>query len=144
MKEYKLKINGNNYNVAINDIDDSVAKVEVNGAPFTVEFEKPITKPKEIKIIRQGASTPNASSSAPKSAAPCAGVGSELKSPLPGVILNVNVKEGDSVKKGQCLLILEAMKMENEIEAPMDGVVRQISVNKGESVLEGACLLTIG
>ena len=66
-----------------------------------------------------------------------------VSSPLPGVVLNVNVKEGDAVKKGQTILILEAMKMENSIEAPADGTVSKILVQKGDSVLEGAQLAVI-
>ncbi|MFA7201298.1 MAG: acetyl-CoA carboxylase biotin carboxyl carrier protein subunit, partial [Bacteroidales bacterium] len=63
--------------------------------------------------------------------------------PLPGVILEVTVKEGDTVKSGQKLVVLEAMKMENNIEADRDGVVTSIKVSKGDSVLEGAPLIIL-
>lgn len=145
MKEYKLKINGNDYNVVINDVEETTAKVEVNGTPFTVEFEKPITKPKAIKVVRttsQAAPAITPSSNKPVQSAPAAG--SPVTSPLPGVLLDVYVKEGESVKKGQKLMMLEAMKMENVIEAPEDGVVKSIKANKGDSVLEGATLLILG
>ena len=66
-----------------------------------------------------------------------------MKSPLPGVILDIKVKEGDEVKKGQTLIILEAMKMENSINADKDGKVTAINVSKGESVLEGTDLVII-
>ena len=122
MKEYKLKINGNDYAVTINEVDDNIAEVEVNGTPFKVEFEKPITK----KPV----------------AASCAG--ETVTSPLPGVILEVSVKVGDAVKKGQKVMVLEAMKMENVIEATADGTVTAIKVDKGDSVLEGAPLVIIG
>lgn len=148
MKEYKLKINGNDYNVVIKDVEESTANVEVNGSNFVVEFEKPISKPKAIKIVRQVTSAPAipaATPAAPKAPAAKAAAGeTPVNSPLPGVILNVNCKEGDSVKSGQVLMILEAMKMENEIQAPCDGVVKKISVQKGESVLEGATLVILG
>ena len=145
MKEYKLKINGNDYNVVINNVEESTASVEVNGSPFTVEFEKPITKPKAIKVVRQATSAPAVSAaSTPQPKPAVAGNGTPVNSPLPGVILNVNVKDGDAVKKGQVLLVLEAMKMENEIQAPVDGVVKTLCVQKGESVLEGAALVIIG
>lgn len=66
-----------------------------------------------------------------------------MKSPLPGVILDIKVKEGDTVKRGQTIIILEAMKMENNINANKDGKVAEIKVNKGDSVLEGTDLVII-
>ncbi len=146
MKEYKLKINGNDYNVVINDVQDSVASVEVNGSNFKVEFEKPIIKPTAIKVVKTATAAPAVTAAAPKPAAapaPTAG-GTTVSSPLPGVILEVSVKEGDTVKTGQKVLVLEAMKMENIIEATADGVIKSIKVNKGDSVLEGAPLVIIG
>ncbi len=146
MKEYKLKINGNDYNVVINDVQDSVASVEVNGSNFKVEFEKPIIKPTAIKVVKTATAAPAVTAAAPKPAAapaPTPG-GTTVSSPLPGVILEVSVKEGDTVKTGQKVLVLEAMKMENIIEATADGVIKSIKVNKGDSVLEGAPLVIIG
>ena len=66
-----------------------------------------------------------------------------MKSPLPGVILDIKIKEGDTVKRGQTIIILEAMKMENNINANKDGKVAEIKVNKGDSVLEGTDLVII-
>ncbi|HIZ87565.1 MAG TPA: biotin/lipoyl-binding protein [Candidatus Coprenecus pullistercoris] len=144
MKEYKLKINGNDYNVVIKDVQDSVASVEVNGSNFKVEFEKPINKPTAIKVVKTASSAPAVSPvSRPAAPAPTPG-GTTVSSPLPGVIIDVCVKEGDTVKTGQKVLVLEAMKMENVIEATADGVVKSIKVNKGDSVLEGAPLVIIG
>ena len=147
MKEYKLKINGNDYNVAIDEVEDNKAKVEVNGTPYTVEFNKPVTKQKPVTVINRPApaaagAAPAVQVSKPAAAAPAGGT--KLNSPLPGVVLSLSVKEGDAVKKGQAVLILEAMKMENTIEAPCDGTVKQILVQKGDSVLEGATLAVIG
>ncbi|MBO4768923.1 MAG: biotin/lipoyl-binding protein [Bacteroidales bacterium] len=144
MKEYKLKINGNDYNVTIDEVEDSKATVEVNGTPFTVEFDKPVTKKKPTVVINRP--TP-AAGAAPavqvsKPAAPSTG-GTKVNSPLPGVVLGLSVKEGEAVKKGQGILILEAMKMENTIEAPCDGTLKQFMVQKGDSVLEGALLAVI-
>ena len=152
MKEYNLKLNGNDYKVAINEVEESVAKVEVNGTPFTVEFEQPVAKPKAIKVVKPTVSaapavTPAAGRpSAATNAAPAAASagGTEVTSPLPGVILDVLVKEGDAVKQGQTVMMLEAMKMENAIEAPADGVVKSINARKGDSVLEGAVLAILG
>ncbi len=146
MKEYKLKINGNDYNVVINDVQESVASVEVNGSNFKVEFEKPIVKPTAIKVVKTATAAPAVSAAAPKPAAapaPTAG-GTTVSSPLPGVILEVCVKEGDTVKSGQKIMVLEAMKMENVVEATADGVIKSIKVNKGDSVMEGTPLAIIG
>ncbi|MBQ0025679.1 MAG: biotin/lipoyl-binding protein [Bacteroidales bacterium] len=145
MKEYKLKINGNDYNVAIEEVEDNVAKVEVNGTPYNVEFEKAITKTKTISVISRPAPQASAGAApANKPAAPAAPAGGQtVTSPLPGVILEVKVKDGDAVTKGQVIMVLEAMKMENSIEAPCDGKIT-IKAQKGDSVLEGAPLAVIG
>ena len=145
MKEYKYKINGNLYNVVIGDIEDNIAHVEVNGTHYTVEMEKkpkaaPAPKP-VARPVAKPAAAPAPAASAPASK-PAAGK-SGVKSPLPGVILDIKVKEGDEVKKGQTIIILEAMKMENSINADKDGKVTAINVSKGESVLEGTDLVII-
>ena len=144
MKEYKYKINGNLYNVVIGDIEENIAHVEVNGTHYTVEMEKkPKAAPAPKPVVR-----PAAKPAAPAAAAPVAkpaagGAKSGVKSPLPGVILDIKVNVGDEVKKGQTLIILEAMKMENSINADKDGKVAAINVSKGESVLEGTDLVII-
>ena len=144
MKEYKYKLNGNLYNVVIGDIEDNIAHVEVNGTHYTVEMEKkpkeaPAPKPVVRPVAKPAAAPAPASAPASKPAAGKSGV----KSPLPGVILDIKVKEGDEVKKGQTVIILEAMKMENSINADKDGKVTAINVSKGESVLEGTDLVII-
>ena len=142
MKEYKYKINGNLYNVVIGDIEDNIAHVEVNGTHYTVEMEKkPKAAPAPKPVVRPAAKPAAAPAAAPV-AKPAAGK-SGVKSPLPGVILDIKVKEGDEVKKGQTVIILEAMKMENSINADKDGKVTAINVSKGESVLEGTDLVII-
>ena len=137
MKEYKYKINGNSYKVTIGDIEDNIAHVEVNGTHYKVEMEKqPKATPKPA-VVR-----PMPNSPAVKPAAPSTGK-SGVKSPLPGVILDIKVNVGDTVKRGQTIIILEAMKMENNINADKDGKVTAINVNKGDSVLEGNDLVII-
>ena len=146
MKEYKLKINGNEYNVTVNEVDGSMAEVEVNGTPFKVEFDKPVKKaaaPVAKPAAKTSAAPAPAAAPVAKPAA-AGGAGTAVTSPLPGVILDVCVKEGDTVKRGQTVMVLEAMKMENAIEATADGTVTAIKVGKGDSVLEGAPLVIIG
>ena len=145
MKEYKYKINGNLYNVVIGDIEDNIAHVEVNGTHYTVEMEKkPKAAPAPKPVVRPAAKPAAAPAAAAPVAKPAAGgAKSGVKSPLPGVILDIKVNVGDEVKKGQTLIILEAMKMENSINADKDGKIAAINVSKGESVLEGTDLVII-
>ena len=141
MKTYKFKINGNEYNVAINSIEGKNASVTVNGTAYQVELEEaPATAP-----VQAPATAPAPVAAAPAAPAPAAaGAGKAVTSPLPGVIIAVKVKVGDAVKAGQEVAVLEAMKMENSIEATHDGTVTAINVAKGDSVLEGAPIVTIG
>lgn len=140
MKEYKYKINGNLYNVVIGDIEDNMAHVEVNGTHYNVEMEKKPKAAPAVKPVARPAAKPAAATVAPaKPAAAKSGV----KSPLPGVILDIKCNVGDTVKKGQTIIILEAMKMENSINADRDGKIASIKVSKGESVLEGTDLVII-
>lgn len=142
MKQYKYKINGNLYNVTVNDVEDNIARVEVNGTPYNVELDKPIKT--SLKPIVRPAAAPKTATGEPVVTRPTApSKNSGVKSPLPGVILDIKVKEGDMVKKGQVIVILEAMKMENNINADRDGKVTAIKVNKGDSVLEGTDLIII-
>ena len=136
MKQYKYKINGNLYNVTVNDVEDNIARVEVNGIPFNVEMEKKAKAEAPKPVVRPVAKPVS------KPVAP-ATTQSGIKSPLPGVILDIKVKEGDEVKKGQTVVILEAMKMENSISSDRSGKVVAIKVSKGESVLEGTDLIII-
>lgn len=142
MKEYKYKINGNLYKVVVGDIEDNNVHVEVNGTAYTVELEKQ-NKPKIKPVVRTVATTPAAPPAATITRPAPAGGKSGVKSPLPGVILEIKVKEGDMVKRGQTLMILEAMKMENDIKSDRDGKVTSIRVSKGESILEGTDLIII-
>lgn len=146
MKNFKFKINGNQYEVNIINVEDNIADLEVNGTPYKVEVEKTLETTKTPKLVRP-ASVPSTDShpSVMKTANPVdpKGVG-HIKSPLPGVILDVFVREGDMVKKGQKLLMLEAMKMENNIDSDKDGKVIAIKVQRGDSIMEGDILITIG
>ena len=141
MKEYKYKINGTEYTVAIGDIDNNNVEVEVNGVSYSVELEKTETPAPVVAAVKPVASAPVA---APKAApAKSAGGPGAVKSPLPGVIVDVKVNVGDTVEPTTVVAVLEAMKMENNNNAGRAGVVKAICVNKGDSVLEGADILVI-
>lgn len=148
MKQFIYRINGQEYVVAVNKMDNSLAEVAVNGTQYKVEL---VDNEQEVSIVsRPAVKSPVASTAAPKattSSAPAskpAGSGAgAVKSPLPGIVIDVLVNVGDQVKKGQTVAMLEAMKMENAIQAPMDGQVISIDANKGDSILEGVTILTI-
>ncbi|MDH6343486.1 biotin carboxyl carrier protein [Parabacteroides sp. PFB2-12] len=143
MKSFKYTINGTVYKVHINSVVEDMAEVEVNGMPYKVKMEKPAKK--QVVTLKRPAQAPTTTSGAPVVSRPAApATAGAVRSPLPGVILDMKCKVGDTVKRGQTLLILEAMKMENSINADRDGSIIEIKVNKGDSVLENAELVVIG
>lgn len=168
MKEYKYKINGNEYSVAIIDLEGDKAAVEVNGVSYQVDIltegytapaPRPAAKPAAAPAPAPAAApaapaaAPAAPAPAPQPIAPAApaaepaapaGKGTAVQSPLPGVILDIKVAVGDQVKAGQTVAILEAMKMENNINAECDGVITAIKVAKGDNILEGSDIVIIG
>ena len=143
MKEYKYTIEGNKYEVAINEVNGTTAKVTVNGAEYTVEWEKPVEEKPVVKV-KPAVAKPTAPTT-PATAAPAAAPvsGNAIKTPLPGVIIDVKVNVGDTVAKGQTVVVLEAMKMENNINADRDGKVVAIQVAKGDTVADGAALIVL-
>lgn len=146
MKKFKFSINGNPYDAEILGIEDNTAEVSINGVTYTVEIDRKLEVTKTPKLVRTMA-VPSTDShpSMAKTASPSAPKGTgNIKSPLPGVILDIYVREGDIVKIGQKLLMLEAMKMENNINADKEGRVTSIKVGKGDSVMEGDILIVIG
>lgn len=145
MKSYKFTVNGKEYAVDVFGIEGRSASLSVNGVPYSVELSEDIPQP---AAAAAPAPRPSATAQAPEpqaapSAAPAGAVSSVVRSPLPGVIISVDVKEGQAVKKGQKVAVLEAMKMENEIQADSDGTVAAVLVHQGDSVLEGAELVKI-
>ena len=142
MKEYKYTIDGNPYTVAIEEAGETSAKVTVNGETYNVEWEKP-KEEKPVVKVKPVAAKP-ATAPAPAAAPAAAPVsGNAIKTPLPGVIIDVKVNVGDTVKKGDTVVVLEAMKMENNINADRDGKVVSIAVSKGDTVADGAPLVVL-
>lgn len=129
MKMFKIRVNGNEYEVEVEELSNAANSSPVRTAP------SPAARPvlQEVKKpVNQAATTPSVENGA-----------SAVQAPMPGTILDVRVKAGDRVSKGQTLMILEAMKMENEILAPHDCSVKQIHVEKGASVSAGDLLVTL-
>lgn len=120
MKNYRVTVNGVAYDVAVEEIDGENAPVA--SAPVAA---------------------PAAAPAAPKKAVSANAGSVAVKAPMPGTMMKINVKVGDSVKKGDVLCVLEAMKMENDIMAPEDGVVASVEVAKGASVATDAVLVTL-
>ena len=146
MKEFAFKINGADYKCAVEELEAGKTKVTVNGKVYEVETEAPKAAPVAAKSAPKPAAAP-AAPAAPKAeakpaAAPAAGL--QVKSPLPGSVIKVLVSEGQTVKKGDTLLTLESMKMENAIMAEADGTVKQIAVTPGQNVMQDDLLIALG
>ena len=117
MKKYNVNVNGTAYEVTVEEVVGGAAPAPVAAAPAAAPAPAPVAAP--------------------------AGAGEQVKSPMPGNILSVNVSQGQAVKSGDILVILEAMKMENEILAPRDGTVAQVVTSKGAVVETGAPLVVL-
>ncbi|MCH5224561.1 MAG: acetyl-CoA carboxylase biotin carboxyl carrier protein subunit [Muribaculaceae bacterium] len=135
-KEYKYKINGIKFNVLVDDPEGNKVHVEVNGMPYTVELDKaPEVKP-TISPVKKPEKAPRTETGEKVVAQPVAtsAAGYRIKAPLPGTIMSIPVKVGDTISAGATVCVLEAMKMENDIHSPKGGVVKQILVNVGDAV----------
>ena len=157
MKQYKYTINGADYDVTIDSLNGNKAKVIVNGMSFDVEMQGTLNEsdlpdaPAADASAAPAAPKAAASAAAPKAAAPAGAPGkgtpvkgTPVKAPLPGVVTAINVNVGQKVKKGETVVVLEAMKMENNIAAECDGTVTSVCVAQGDSVMEGTVLVTVG
>ena len=130
MKKFKFIIDGSKYEVSVNEIEENIAEIEVNGTPFTVEIEKE----QRISLATPRSSVKHTAAPVAKPAAAASTV--VIKSPLPGSIMKVLVAPGQTVKRGDVLLTMESMKMENNILAEFDGVIKTVSVEPGKNVLQ--------
>ena len=149
MSKYQYTVNGVDYDVEIEETGEDTAKVTVNGRVFDVQTKQrpavsdarkrtPVVRP---PIAAPAPVTPPVATQ-PASPAPLP-AGTHITAPLPGTITEVNVSVGDTVKTGDTLIVLEAMKMQNNIEAETAGTVSAVRVSKGDSVLEGTVLVVI-
>ena len=138
MKKYKFTIKGNDYEVRIKDIDDTIANLEVNGTEYNVQLHREVVKSKTPRLVRKPVAQKPGEGTITKSAA---STGYSVIAPLPGNIFKILVNVGDTIKKGDNVLIMEAMKMENNVLAEKDGVVKEIKVKEGQTVLQGDVLI---
>jgi biotin carboxyl carrier protein len=139
MKKFKFRIKGHLYNVEILNFEDNKAKVEVNGTFYKIELEQTTQQNKTPILVRKELETPRSAHKFKKQVVGTA----KIKAPLPGNIMQIFVKEGDTIEKGQKLLQYEAMKMENDLLSEKQGVIKSIKVNPGDAVLEGDVLIEI-
>ncbi|MBN3036345.1 MAG: biotin/lipoyl-binding protein [Bacteroidales bacterium] len=139
MKKFSFTIRGNRYEVEIQQFENNIAEMEVNGSHYTVEVHEEVRPSKTPTIlVRKEVPDPRRSEVKIRKTI---GSALQMKSPLPGTVMQVLVKSGDNVKKGQKLLVYEAMKMENSILAERDGQITAVRVQPGDNVLEGDVLV---
>ena len=142
MKEYKLTINSNKYNVIIKDVTEDAVLAEVNGKQYVVDREVVANNAPPVDTLVEARPTTSAlQSSTPVSPAK-SGTGT-IPTPIPGQIISISVTVGEKVRSGQKLLVLEAMKLENSITATMDGIVEEILVAEGDVVAQGQALVIL-
>ncbi|MCF6365250.1 MAG: biotin/lipoyl-binding protein [Bacteroidales bacterium] len=137
MKKFKFKIRGNKYEATINNFENNIVDIEVNGTIYKVEIEKEIAATKTPKLVRAKVHTKKEDANIKSKA------GKLVKAPLPGTIFKMKVKVGDEVNAGDILLIMEAMKMENNIQAETGGKIKSIMVVEGDAVLQNDILMEI-
>ncbi len=139
MKNFKFTISGNTYEVEIKDFERNIAHIEVNGTIYTVEVHREIKKTKTPTLIRAEVPVTGEDKIEKKKK----GSPVPIIAPIPGSIIEIFVKPGDLVKKGQVLLVMEAMKMENKIQSDKDGIVDSVQVTVGSNVLQGDILIEL-
>jgi len=140
MKKYKLKINGNTYHVNILSASGNNIQTEVNGSLYEVEMETEVKTSKTPTLV---VSQPKPSQKPTAESLKTTASTKKVAAPLPGVILKIMVKEGEEVKTGDALMVLEAMKMENTILAESSGKISNINVKESQNVLQGDVLMEI-
>ena len=148
MNDFKFKIDGAEYTANVEEKEDGKLSVTVNGKAYEVEVPGHVAAAPKVKPIKPAAAAAPAAAPAgsPAPAAPkkASGTGAAITAPLPGTITSIEVKEGDAVKAGQTVIVMEAMKMANNITAENDGVVKAILVQQGAQVQSGDALIEIG
>ena len=138
MKKFKFKIRGNSYNSVIKNHEDNIIDIEINGTAYKVEVEQEAKKTKTPKLLRSQVVNKGGAVKIAKADSMLL-----VKAPLPGTIFKLLVKEGDEIKIGDVLLIMEAMKMENNILAEKSGTVKTVKIKEGDAVMQDDVLIEL-
>lgn len=141
MKKYKFKINGQIYEVEVGEFDGSNATVSVNGTPYQVELQGEEKKAKTPVLARKPVVNKPGEGQIKKTES--SNNAFKVNSPLPGTIKKINVSVGDTVKEGDCLMVMEAMKMDNNVMTEKSGTIKAVKVREGDAVLQGDTLVEI-
>lgn len=139
MNKFKITIDGNSFDVTVNVTDHKKANVEVNGIAYDVMYESKNTVVAPVTRKVNAPAAPSVHVTAPTASSSA----NSIKAPLPGTISAINVKVGDQVKRGDTLIVMEAMKMENNIMANKDGQVKTIHVTVGQTVAQDDPLIDL-
>lgn len=139
MKRFKFAISGNDYEVEVKKFESGKARIEVNGTCYNVELHEQEQTSKTPILVRSKVKNPAGSHRIKKSES----AGFKIVAPLPGNIMQIMVKVGDTVSKDDPLLIYEAMKMENKLLSEKDGTIKAINVAAGDSVLQDDLLIEL-
>ncbi len=158
MTVYSFSIDDQPFSVEIGLIQGNMANVTVNQVPYRVRIDgsslvsspasapapRPAPRAEAPKPAAPKPAAPKPAAAPPKPAAPVSGGGERITAPIPGKVMSVMAKVGDSVSAGQVLLVIEAMKMENNIISPIDGTVKEIAVSNNADVSTGDLLVVVG
>lgn len=138
MKNFKFRINSNNYNVRILSHEDNIIDLEVNGTSYSVKLSEEVKAKKTPTLVRSASKRP----AEPLKVSPSSS-NTKIVAPIPGTVLSIDVKVGDEIKVGDRLLVLEAMKMENNIASEKSGTVTAVHVKVGQQVLQNEVMVEL-
>jgi len=139
MKNFKFRVNSNNYKVDIKSHEGNVIDLEVNGTSYSVQMKEEIKKTKTPTLVRAASKRPTE----PLKVNPSSSK-SKIVAPIPGTVLSIDVKVGDTLKVGDRMLVLEAMKMENNIVCEKAGTITDIKITVGQQVLQDEVMIELG
>lgn len=147
MKKFNFTISGNQYAVNVKSVEDNIARLEVNGTPYKVEIQQEIKTSKTPVLVRKEVQTRQGDERMKENLSPVKSSkkpsAKNIKSPLPGSVLKVNVEVGESFDEGDVLMVMESMKMENNIIAERSGKILKIFASVGKTVLQDENLFEI-
>ena len=138
MKNFKFRIHDNNYNVRIVSHEDNIIDLEVNGTSYSVKMKEEIKRAKTPTLVRSASKRP----SEPLKVNPSSSK-TKIVAPIPGVVLSLDVKVGDTIKVGDRMLVLEAMKMENNIVSEKAGTITAVNISVGQQVLQNEVMIEL-